>query len=282
MDVLIVGVGVIGKVYGTHLSAAGHTIAVLTHGKRTDQVRQAGLRIREAPTGTHLDAAVDAVASATGAPYDLVLVAVRYDQLASASTGLTDLPGQPTVLFFGNNPRGGAGLPAVLSGQVRIGFPGIGGSFTNGIVTYARIPQQPTALDTGPSPIIDQLDLALHQQGFATQRVTDMDGWLAYHAVFVASVSSARHLCDSDPARLAQDHQTLTLMCRAVSEGFAALRRRGVGEHPPAWPSCTVHHCYRSPPPTGLVPCAPPWGNYASPPTLDMPMQRCRRSGSRP
>jgi 2-dehydropantoate 2-reductase len=232
VNVLIVGAGVVGTVYGAQLAAAGHSIAVLTHGQRTDQVGHAGLRIRDALTGTDLETAVDVVTSACDVSYDLVIVAVRYDQLTSASIGLPDLPGQPTLLLFGNNPRGRSGLPPVLSGQVRLGFPGIGGSLADGVVTYARIRQQPTALEAGPYPIIDQLDRTLHQQDFATQRVTNMDGWLAYHTVFVASVSAALYLCDTDAAQLAQDRQTLTLMCRAVSEGFAALRRQGVGGAP--------------------------------------------------
>jgi 2-dehydropantoate 2-reductase len=54
-----------------------------------------------------------------------------------------------------------------------------------------------------------------------------MDGWLAYHAVFVASVAAALLDCGVDAVRLAEDRATLTLMCRAIEEGFAVLRARG-------------------------------------------------------
>lgn len=64
--------------------------------------------------------------------------------------------------------------------------------------------------------------------GFAVQRVADMDGWLAYHAAFVACVAAALYRCDTDAARLPADRPTLTLMCAAVTEAFAALRRTGV------------------------------------------------------
>lgn len=55
-----------------------------------------------------------------------------------------------------------------------------------------------------------------------------MDGWLAYHAAFVACITAALYRCGTDPARLAADRQTLTLMCQAITDAFAALRASGV------------------------------------------------------
>ena len=49
-------------------------------------------------------------------------------------------------------------------------------------------------------PRLAELERALHQRGFAVERVTDMDGWLAYHAAFVACVIAALYRCGSNPA----------------------------------------------------------------------------------
>jgi hypothetical protein len=65
---------------------------------------------------------------AGGTPYDLVLVCVRAEQLKSLTNGLKDLAGNPTVLCFGNNPRGRSGFDATLPGTTFLGFPGIAGS----------------------------------------------------------------------------------------------------------------------------------------------------------
>ncbi len=54
-----------------------------------------------------------------------------------------------------------------------------------------------------------------------------MDGWLAYHAAFVACIAAALYRCGTDPLRLAADRTTLTLMCEAITEAFAALRAEG-------------------------------------------------------
>ena len=59
-----------------------------------------------------------------------------------------------------------------------------------------------------------------------------MDGWLAYHAAFVACIAAALYRCGTDPARLAADRATLTLMCQAITEAFAALRAGGTAGLP--------------------------------------------------
>jgi ketopantoate reductase len=232
MRVLIAGCGVIGTVYGAHLGAAGHAVNVLSHPPRTNDVKARGLTARDVLTGNRAETSAVVVPDAAAGCYDLVLVAVRADQLASACAELTGLQGAPAVLFFGNNPGGRAAIPAAVPGAVQLGFPGIGGVLRDGTADYARIRQQPTALQATSDPRLVELERALRQRGFAVQRVTDMDGWLAYHAAFVACVTAALYRCGSDPARLAADRHTLTLMCDAVTEAFRVLRHSGVAGLP--------------------------------------------------
>lgn len=88
-----------------------------------------------------------------------------------------------------------------------------------------------------------------------------MDGWLVSHAVFVSSVAAALYRCDTDPGRLARDRRTLSLMCRAVSEGFAILRRQGAGGAPGSL--ALLHRCSPSRWPIGPEGCASPMGELA-------------------
>jgi 2-dehydropantoate 2-reductase len=225
MNVLIVGAGVIGSVYGAHLAAAGNAVSVLSHGSRTDEVASSGLSAHDVLDGSLVEAGATVVPDAGGG-YDLVLVAVRRDQLASACARLAALAGQPAVVFFGNNPAGRSAITDV-PGDVYLGFPGVGGIMTGGTADYVRIRQQPTALQDARDPRLAELESALDRRGFAVQRVADMDGWLAYHAVFVACIAAALYRCGTDSARLAADRKTLTLMCQAITEAFAALRAAG-------------------------------------------------------
>jgi 2-dehydropantoate 2-reductase len=231
MKMLIVGAGVIGTVYGAHIAAAGNQVSVLSHGRRTDEVAAGGLCARDVLGGGQVHAEAGVVPDVCG-DYDVVLVAVRRDQLAAACTGLAVLAEKPAVVFFGNNPSGRAAIPADLPGDVYLGFPGVGGVMAGGTAGYVRIRQQPTAFPKTPDPRLDMLESVLSGRGFAVQRVTDMDGWLAYHAAFVACVAAALYRCGTDPVRLAGDRATLTLMCRAITGAFAGLRADGTAGLP--------------------------------------------------
>jgi 2-dehydropantoate 2-reductase len=231
MKMLIVGTGVIGTVYGAHLAAAGNQVSVLSHGRRTDEVAAGGLCARDVLGGGRVGAEAGVVPDA-GGDYDVVLVAVRRDQLASACAGLAVLAGKPAVIFFGNNPSGRAAIPDDVPGDVYLGFPGVGGVMAGGTADYVRIRQQPTAFPKASDPRLAALEAILSGRGFGVQRVTDMDGWLAYHAAFVACVAAALYRCGTDPVRLAADRATLTLMCRAITGAFAGLRADGTAGLP--------------------------------------------------
>ena len=205
MRVLIIGAGVIGTVYGAHLGAAGHSVSVLSHPPRTDDVRTRGLVARDARTGSRAETRARVVPTAAAGSYDLVVTALRSDQLAPACTQLAALTGAPTVLFFGNNPGGRSAIPADIPGDVRLGFPSVGGVLRDGVAEYVRIKQQPTALPATSDPRLADMERALRQREFGVQRVTDMDGWLAYHAAFVACVTAALYRCGTDAAVLAAD-----------------------------------------------------------------------------
>ena len=79
-----------------------------------------------------------------GGDYDVVLVAVRLDQLASAWADLAVLAGKPAIVFFGNNPAGREAIPADVPGEAYLGFPGVGGVMTRGPWARTWPPGSPT------------------------------------------------------------------------------------------------------------------------------------------
>ena len=166
------------------------------------------------------------------ATYDIVLIAVRRDQLASACAGLTCLAGNPAVLSGATTRQARAAIPGGMPGDIylcnflasaaRTHEPG-------GTAEYVRIRQQPTALPETADPRLRVFESALTGRGFAVQRIPDMDGWLAYHAAFVACVTAALYRCGTDPVRLAADRATLTLMCLRHHRGIRRPARRRHG-----------------------------------------------------
>jgi 2-dehydropantoate 2-reductase len=232
VEVLLVGAGVIGTVYGSQLAADGQLVSVLAHGPRTDEVARAGLAATDFATGVRTAVPVRVVDDTDSTPYDLALICVRADQVGSAAAALRGLRGSPALLFLGNNPAGRSALPAGLPGIAHLGFPGIGGAMDRGVTRYLRMARQPTTLAADGPPAVAGFLAAMSRRGFAVARTADMDGWLAYHAVFVGSIAAALHRCDGSAAALAADRPMLTLMCQSIEEGFTALDRRGVSGLP--------------------------------------------------
>jgi 2-dehydropantoate 2-reductase len=223
MNVLIVGAGVIGTVYGAHLGSAGHGISVLAHGDRTNVIAAQGVHARDVSSGVETHAPARVVASAATRDVDVVLVALRRDHLLSAADALAEVTPEALVLFMGNNPAGRSGVPTGSGARVALGFPGVGGTLSAGVATYYTIAQQPTAIEATDEPRLAVLADALTARGLPIQRVVDMDGWLAYHAIFVAAICAALYRCGTDPKRLAEDRPTLKLMCLAITQGFQEL-----------------------------------------------------------
>ena len=228
MRILVIGAGVIGTVYGAQLGAAGNAVSVLAHGARSGAIAILGLVARDVIDGSETHSPATVIAAASDATFDVVLVALRHDHLQSAARALSALDGRPLVLFFGNNPAGRTVLPVGPDAHVSVGFPGVGGTMAGDVAEYVTIAQQPTALEASDDPRLAELAAALRRRGLKLQRVSDIDGWLAYHAVFVACVAAALYRCETDPVRLAGDRSQLKLMCDAISEGFRALRANDV------------------------------------------------------
>lgn len=227
MKILIAGAGVIGTVYGAHLAADGHRVTVAAHGSRTDTVARDGLIAHDLATGTDIRGSAAVADNLSADTYDLIMITVGRDKLDAVGRTLASVVGDPTVLVFGNNPYGRDGLPPDLPGHVWEGFPGIGGVLVDGVARYLPIRRQPTALQAGPDAAIAEVSATLRRRGLRVAGVADIDGWLAYHATFVACVASALQRCATDPRRLAADRATLSLLCRAITEGFRAQHRAG-------------------------------------------------------
>jgi 2-dehydropantoate 2-reductase len=228
MNILLVGAGVIGTVYGAHLGAAGHRISVLAHGDRTDAVAARGLHARDVTSEIESHEPARVVRSAGESDIDVVLVGLRRDHLQGATAALAEVRPDTLVLFMGNNPAGRSSLPIASGARVALGFPGVGGTISDGIATYYKIAQQPTAIEAGDEPRLEVIADALTARGLPVQRVADMDGWLAYHAVFVAAICAALYRRGTDPKRLADDRATLKLMCLAITQGFQQLHARHI------------------------------------------------------
>lgn len=227
MRILVLGAGVIGSVYAGHLLRAGHEVTLLARGRRLADLTASGLIIDNVESGRREVLPVTAVdRPGPDARYDLVLIAVRAEQLPGTLPVLADLPDGPDVLFFGNAAGQSAQLRDAMGGRALFGFPAAGGVRDGPAVRYVLISAQQTMLGEPSGMVSDrvrQLRVVLQQAGFPTTISTNIDGWLLGHAAFVVPIAFALYRVGTEPARLATDRALLRTMVLATRQAFRAL-----------------------------------------------------------
>lgn len=233
MDILIYGAGVIGTLYAARLQEAGHRVTVLARGQRLADIRCHGLVLEDIVGGTRSTTHI-ATTERLGVDerYDIALVIVRRDQLASIMPALTANHYIPTLLFMLNNPLGSTQLIRALGqDRVLLGFPGAGGTLEGRVVRYAIIAQQPTTLGElsgRRTERLRNLTKVFRASGFRTRMAGDINAWLKSHAFFVTAISGAIYLAGGDCHLLSRDIAALKLMTNGVREGFNAIRALGL------------------------------------------------------
>ena len=236
MRILVLGAGVIGCVYAGKLDQVGHEVVLLARGRRLSDLQTDGLVLLEAITGERLVLRLPTMSEASSERFDLVMVPVRSEQLASTLPVLAAMTDRGSdVLFFGNTAGRQGEFTAILGDRVLFGFPAVGGVRDGSIIKYVLINQQKTMLGESNgemTPRIKRLQQVFDGAGFSTKVSADIDGWLLAHAAFIVPIALSLYSVGIDAARLAADPVALRLMVLATRQGFMALRSGGNTEIP--------------------------------------------------
>jgi 2-dehydropantoate 2-reductase len=237
LRILVFGAGVLGSLYAGRLAASGQDVALLARGVRLEQLRREGLVLLDEATGQEARLRVRVVSALLpDEAYDLIIVAVRADQLADVLPPLAANRGVPCILCLQNHASGSEALAAALGPQrVLLGFPGASGAREGGRVRYRLIPQQRTTLGE-PSgrvtPRLRAVTAAVRAAGFPVAVSRRMDAWLKTHAVFVTAVAGAIYDAGGSCAELVAQPGGVARLVRAVRQGFKTLRAQGVPVEP--------------------------------------------------
>lgn len=229
MRILVFGAGVVGRVYAGRLRASGQDVSILVRGLDLVTLRRDGIVLEN--RGQRSSYAVPVLDTAAGTGHwDLVVVAVRRDQLRAALPALAELSAG-TVLFLGSVAEEEE-VTRQLGQRVVFGFPGIGGLRTrDGAIRFVEIAQQPTTLGRNAG-LEEPLRAALSSAGFAVAVTDDMGAWMRTHEVFVVAVGAAILASDGDSIRLTADPELMAKLVRSVREGFTALAAHGIAVTP--------------------------------------------------
>ena len=232
MKILIYGAGVIGSIYAARLHGPEHEISILARGERLDVLQRHGLMLRHAISREEMFLHVPVVTKLSSADtYDLVIVAVRLDQLATVIPDLAANWRVPNLLFMANNAAGyGEWLAAVGADRLVVGFPGVAGIRRGPVVEYMQAPLflQRTTVGEPDGRITARLRSVAHLFRHADFRVSicrNMDAWQKTHAAIVVPLAAGLSAVDAIGAVLARDTEVVRLMIQALREGFAVLKK---------------------------------------------------------
>jgi 2-dehydropantoate 2-reductase len=207
LRVLLLGAGVIGSVYAGKLLQAGHEVVVLARGHRFSDLQAHGLVLQDAGSGDRTVLPVPVVSEvAVGDRYDLVLVPVRSEQVASTLPILVAMTDGSEVLFFGNTTGRQAELTAAVGNRALFGSPAVGGVQDGPVVRYVLISQQKTMLgepDGATTLRVQQLRDVLSEAGFPARISANIGNWQLGHTAFIVPLAFALYRVGVDAARLA-------------------------------------------------------------------------------
>lgn len=229
MKILVYGAGVIGSLYAARLQEAGCEVSILARGQRLKDLREYGIVLEPALTGEQTITRVDIVEQLSPEDaYDLIIVAMRKNQVPAILPILAAHQRTPNVMFMVNNPSGYDDFQqAVGRERLLLGFPGTGGTLEGHVVRYLVSKRmQPTILgepDGAVTPRVKAIAHTFKQADFPVTISRNIDAWQKTHVALVTPIANGLYMAGGDRYRLADMSTALHLMVRAMREGFQVL-----------------------------------------------------------
>jgi 2-dehydropantoate 2-reductase len=243
--VLIVGAGVIGSFNAARLKDAGKDVTLLARGRRLEDLREHGVMLEDARTGRRTTTQVPLVDHlAPEDAYDLAIVVVRRNQIASVLPMLTQNHCIPNILFLGNNAAGTQDIIQALGRErVLIGIVNAGGERHGYVVRYLwwrRLPLEFSELDDISTPRVEAIVRLFRSAGLPVRLRKDVDAYLKTHAAGLPAIAGAVYMAGGDIRRLAHMPKLVRLFIRSYREALRGLSAAGIpikpyGTHMVEW-----------------------------------------------
>jgi 2-dehydropantoate 2-reductase len=233
MRVCVVGAGVIGTIYGSVISQAGHDVVHVVRPGRGSCVRD-GVRVNllDARGGGVVETrtqyrppVVDGIA---GAGAELVLASVLHYQVPALLPELESGAGDAEILFFNNLWTSFEPVDAHLAGRYLWGFPVAGGGFEGGTLEAALLGDVHLGAPPGTEQErIDRVAAVFADCGLGVQLEPDILAWLWVHFAIEAGVVGAAIKAGGVDAFLS-DVDAIAEAVLAVRDALAVVAARGV------------------------------------------------------
>lgn len=236
--VLIVGAGVVGSTYARLLARRGMDVTLLVRGEKLSARGIAPLQIRDAITQRRLTAPVRWIHQIpAAAEYDLVMVAVRYPQLAEALDAIKPLAETTPVLVFRNSAMDVERHAQILGNSaVLLGFPATAGAHLGGQVRSLPLWLGATVIGESNGALTQRLRQTasiLRRAGLKVETQTRMTDWLTTQAAMMAVLAGCAHKAGDDVRHMAQRPEGVGLYLGALREAYRVLDAVHIPVTPP-------------------------------------------------
>lgn len=232
--ILVVGAGVIGRLFAGKLAAAGHSVTLVARGETAKLLKKEGLILQETGDGV-LRIRVPIIESIDERMYDVALVCMQRQQVDEALP-LIDRIRSNTLVFMVNNATGYAPwIERYGTDRLMIGFPSAGGVREgNGVRIFVgrgamRLLQTTTFGEVSGehSNRLKRWVRTVSDAGIPSTFTRRMDDWQRTHVGLILPICKALELRDFDRLALAGDRRLLDQMIRSIQETFRALESHG-------------------------------------------------------
>ena len=221
-----------GSQIAYRLQDAGLDVTVLSRGQRLEYISRYGIMLEPFDGGSRSSRKVNVIERLTPLDqYDLVIVALGKNYYPGVLPFLVANIYTPNVLFLGNNAAGPGEIVNLIERErVLLGFPMMSGAMQGRVVRYAdgfKPSMTVGELDGGESERIKWVKELLEFSGFDVEVCPNIEAWLKYHASVILALAAAYMRAEGDFDRLSRDREGLTLMFKAMREGFSVLKELG-------------------------------------------------------
>lgn len=243
MKTLIFGAGPIGSVYAYLLHKAGKDVTILARNKHFDFIKENGVVLVNEFTGKRDAVKMNVVDKLDeNDSYDLVVVAMRKNNIRSVLPVLSSNRHIKNILFIGNNALGfDAYLEHLPKEKVLFGFGRAGGGRKDHVVHYIdsgkpngkRMPVAIGEIDGEMKERTQQIKAFFESAEVPVEVVKDMDGWLKYHIAMVFPMCAVLLKNDCDNSKLAENKEDVRCCLRASKEAGNVLKALGYTKRQP-------------------------------------------------
>ncbi len=228
MKILVYGAGVLGSLYASKLYEAGEEVYLLARGKRLEDIRHYGVIIDHFLQKNRTEHKIPTIEQLKPEDYyDLIIVLMRKNQVASILPILSQNKLFKTVIFMGNNGKGaGDYIEAVGEERVLLGFPAAGGRREGSAIKVVY--REDTKITLGEldgsfSPRLKELKEMFEKAEIPVDISPNIDSWLKYHIALVSPLANGIYLANGDNYALAKKPEALKLIVNAIREGVKVL-----------------------------------------------------------